>query len=355
MDAGPAIAISPDRRAFRLVAARQEAPVSLMWLAVALAVLSLAQVFLDLNEVWGVHALHAGLVLLFVLGAVAVRSPRVPDRAVPWFTALAALAVVIVLTGEIVRNPTSLGLAYVLVVMTCFGVFVLAMPAMLVTALLMLACWVVDVRVTEPENVTGWLAAGVAALVVSGVALRVRLQGLDALADLTFENATHATRDPLTGILNRRGIEQRMDELVAVAQRQESEVFVSFVDVDGLKSANDGYGHDFGDAVLRGVAEAILESVRAADAVGRWGGDEFIVVGLGVGQDPVDLRRRIEDILVARPVAGGQWQPSVSIGSASGGSGEDVFIGLLTDADRDMYSRRTHERAGGSSPAAPQG
>ena len=339
----------PDRRAFRLAAARREAPVALAWLAVALAVLSTAQVFVEPGD-WWPHLLHAGLVALFVVAAFAVRSPRVPDRVVPVFTAGAALAVVLVLATEIIRHPTVLGLAYVLVAMAGFGVFVLSLPVMLVTSALMLVVWIVVVRVEAPDDIIGWDLIGIAAVIVGTVALRVRLGGLDALADSTFENATHATRDPLTGMLNRRGIEQRMDELMAVARRQEGEVFVSFVDVDGLKGANDGYGHDFGDAVLRAVADAIFGSVRAADAVGRWGGDEFIVVGLGVGQDPQGLRQRIEAVLVAHPVSGGRWQPSVSIGTAHGAPVEDIFIGLLTEADQDMYARRTRERSRGGEP-----
>lgn len=355
MSSGSVGAVSPDRRAFRLTAARNEAPVALTWLAVALAVLSIGQVVVEASGGWLPHLLHAGLVLLFVLAAFVVRSPRVPDAAVPLFTAVAALAVVLVLAAEILRNPTQLGLAYMLVAMACFGVFVLSLPVMLATAILMLVTWVVVVPAAVTDDVLGWLLVGLAAVVVSTVALRVRLGGLDALADATFENATHATRDPLTDMLNRRGIEQRMDELIAVAQRQDAEVFVAFVDVDGLKGANDGFGHDFGDAVLRAVADAIFESVRAADAVGRWGGDEFIVVGLGIGQDPVELRHRIEHWLLLHPVPGGEWHPSVSIGSAHTRPAEDVFVTLLTDADQDMYARRTRERAGESSPGTAAG
>lgn len=355
MRAGLGGPVSPDRRAFRLAAARSEAPVALAWLAVALAVLSIGQVIVEASGGWLPHVLHAGLVVLFVVAAIVVRSPRVPDAAVPLFTAVAALAVVLVLAAEILRHPTQLGLAYVLVAMTCFGVFVLSLPIMLTTALLMLVTWVVVVPVAVSNDVIGWMLVGVAAVVVSTVALRVRLGGLDALADVTFENVTQATRDPLTGMLNRRGIEQRMDELIAVAQRQESQVFVAFVDVDGLKGANDGYGHDFGDAVLRAVADGIFESVRAADAVGRWGGDEFIVVGLGVGQEPAELRHRIEGVLLLHPVKGGEWRPSVSIGSAHAAPDEDVFITLLTDADKDMYARRTRERSGENAPGMAAG
>ena len=55
-----------------------------------------------------------------------------------------------------------------------------------------------------------------------------------------------------------------------------------FVDVRGLKRANDDNGHAFGDAIIRATADALRESVRANDLIARWGGDEFIVIGEGI-------------------------------------------------------------------------
>lgn len=84
-----------------------------------------------------------------------------------------------------------------------------------------------------------------------------------------------ALRDPLTGLLNRRAFDSHLAAAVERAKRSDSRLSVAFIDLDGFKRANDRFGHAFGDAVLRAVAERLRQLLRSADIVARLGGDEF--------------------------------------------------------------------------------
>jgi diguanylate cyclase len=92
--------------------------------------------------------------------------------------------------------------------------------------------------------------------------------------------ATESNVDPLTGLLNRRGFEQAQDRLLATVAANE-EVAIVLIDIDNFKSINDRWGHGTGDRVLRAVGQVLGREVRATDAVGRIGGEEFAVLLTG--------------------------------------------------------------------------
>ena len=94
--------------------------------------------------------------------------------------------------------------------------------------------------------------------------------------------AALAARDPLTGILNRRAILDRLAEELSRATRQGGRLTVGMCDVDHFKAVNDTYGHQAGDEVLRGFTAAVQEQLRKYDSVGRYGGEEFLVIAPGV-------------------------------------------------------------------------
>ena len=145
-------------------------------------------------------------------------------------------------------------------------------------------------------------------------------------------------------MLNRRGVEERVAELVAVARRHEDVVFAKFVDIDGLKAANDRYGHDFGDQVIQSTARALRSTVRAGDLVGRWGGDEFIVVGMGHPLPPETLAERLRIHLGQSGIDLTRWPAALSIGTATAPAGDVDFDSLIATADADMYTRRRSRR-----------
>jgi diguanylate cyclase (GGDEF)-like protein len=96
-------------------------------------------------------------------------------------------------------------------------------------------------------------------------------QALTRIAEL-------ATRDELTGLLNRRATLDRLRELHALSARQGASESLVFVDLDHFKRVNDERGHAVGDAVLAAAAKRLQSGVVAGDVVGRWGGEEFLVV-----------------------------------------------------------------------------
>jgi diguanylate cyclase (GGDEF)-like protein len=118
-----------------------------------------------------------------------------------------------------------------------------------------------------------------------------------------------ALRDGLTGVFNRKHLEERLDAEIAYAQRHRTELSLVIFDVDHFKKVNDTYGHLAGDAVLKRVAKVLLDGLRAEDVLGRYGGEEFVIVARGI---PVDAARLLADRL--REALG---QTSLRLGTAA--------------------------------------
>lgn len=136
-------------------------------------------------------------------------------------------------------------------------------------------------------NVTGCVVDPPAVLALGGRAATPTATGHRSIwivADLSVqkqkeaENWHHANHDVMTGLPNRRFIQDRLDQALAFARRDGRRVAVVELDLDGFKLINDTYGHRFGDAVLEEVARRLSAVVRELDTVGRWGGDEFVLV-----------------------------------------------------------------------------
>jgi diguanylate cyclase (GGDEF)-like protein/PAS domain S-box-containing protein len=151
------------------------------------------------------------------------------------------------------------------------------------------------------------------------------------------ELEARATRDGLTGVLNRSSIIAALQG----ALDQAGAVGVAFIDLDGFKGVNDRRGHAAGDAVLVEVAQRLQAQVRAEDSVGRLGGDEFLVVCPGADASDVhELARRL-DAALAAPIdhADGPLDGRASIGvacSAAAGLARDAES-LVAAADASMY------------------
>jgi diguanylate cyclase len=152
-----------------------------------------------------------------------------------------------------------------------------------------------------------------------------------------------AYHDELTGLPNRRLLEDRYRLAVAISERQREDVALLFIDIDRFKTINDVFGHDFADRVLRELALRITGCIRASDVACRYGGDEFVVLLSGNRERPdaastaTKIRARLSVPIVfdAQEIA-----VTVSIGIALYPADGSDLVGLVKAADKDMYERK---------------
>jgi diguanylate cyclase (GGDEF)-like protein len=140
--------------------------------------------------------------------------------------------------------------------------------------------------------------------VIARVSAAVRVKELqDDLRARNAELDRIARSDPLTGLANRRHLDEQLAAHAASAARHHHELSVAVVDIDNFKSVNDTFGHNAGDTVLREVARRIAVSARVEDIVGRWGGEEFIVILPHCGVEGATVvSERIRRAVAASPV-----------------------------------------------------
>ena len=168
-----------------------------------------------------------------------------------------------------------------------------------------------------------------------------------------------AHHDPLTGLPNRRFLEQRLSDALVKRIKTSTEVAVLFIDLDGFKRINDTLGHEAGDQVLLEVAEQILACIRPSDMVGRLGGDEFVVLieGVSDGWIPSTIARRItESLEQPMKIAEQKLKISASIGIAVSSTQTNDASDLLRRADAAMYGAKrsgSHIAVGDESIALP--
>ncbi|MGH2843316.1 MAG: putative bifunctional diguanylate cyclase/phosphodiesterase, partial [Solirubrobacteraceae bacterium] len=150
-----------------------------------------------------------------------------------------------------------------------------------------------------------------------------------------------ATHDPLTGLPNRTLILDRAEQLLARARREQIPCGALSIDLDGFKAINDSLGHRAGDTLLQAIAMRLGSAIRGADALGRLGGDQFVILveGLALAAGPELVAERILDAL-GQPFAlaqanNGRVSTTASIGIACGDY--DAPVDLLRDADIAMY------------------
>ena len=155
---------------------------------------------------------------------------------------------------------------------------------------------------------------------------------------------TMALTDSLTQLANRNAIMQRLAEEVARARRDAKALAVFMLDVDHFKKVNDTYGHQVGDEVLRAVAARLARQCRAYDAVGRYGGEEFIAIMPGPDLDQtagIGERIRASVADEAIPSAAGDLAVTISVGGAYACPGPETTVDLLIQkADAALYAAK---------------
>jgi two-component system cell cycle response regulator len=160
-----------------------------------------------------------------------------------------------------------------------------------------------------------------------------------------------ALHDGLTQLLNRRAVRDRAASEFARARRHRGPFAIAMMDIDHFKSVNDTYGHAAGDKVLGQVARRLAESVRASDDVGRWGGEEFLVLMPETNrQDPLAAGERLRTIIASTPMQitddmAKTITVSVGLAALDGSEGASVDLDtLIRHADEALYRAKAAGR-----------
>jgi diguanylate cyclase (GGDEF)-like protein len=161
------------------------------------------------------------------------------------------------------------------------------------------------------------------------------------------EMAELALRDTLTGLPNRRAIEAYARAQFEQANRLKLPFTVAMIDLDHFKAVNDRHGHAVGDAVLRAFAQAVPPQLRAPDRLGRWGGEEFLLVLPGTAQHELPgLFQRLRTAFASATVNGlpTPHGRTFSMGSAEAGVDGGVIEALVEAADQRLYEAKAAGR-----------
>ncbi|MBP7338855.1 GGDEF domain-containing protein [Niveispirillum sp.] len=186
---------------------------------------------------------------------------------------------------------------------------------------------------------TGVFAAGILALALERTA-RYGFQ-----LELKLEEQAHI--DPLTGIANRRRLEDRAREEVERARRFNRPLSLMIMDLDHFKGINDRHGHPFGDKVLRALAALGRANLRQTDLFARVGGEEFVVLmPETTAEAAAQLAERLRTLLSATPVTEGEISltATISIGIATHGADAPTVEALMTLADKALYAAKAQGR-----------
>jgi diguanylate cyclase (GGDEF)-like protein len=201
----------------------------------------------------------------------------------------------------------------------------------------------IEYRVPAREGKIVWLAArGVPMRGGSGRVSRIIGVCQDITERKRREEMVHflAYHDALTGLPNRRLLDDRLKQAVYQAQRRDARIAAMLVDLDDFKQVNDTAGHRAGDAVLREVAKRLGACVRKADTVARHGGDEFVILMADVHEraDCQIVAEKILDALAAEfRIDGAAYKLGASIGISLFPSDAGDAEALLRNADVAMY------------------
>ncbi len=174
-----------------------------------------------------------------------------------------------------------------------------------------------------------------------------------ALADLERANQrleALSASDELTGIGNRRGFFASSRQHFDLARSRARDLLLFYVDIDGLKSINDSFGHVSGDDALRSMSGLLLKAFRQTDIIARMGGDEFVVLAIDMRpeQEPV-VRRRLAGIVEGfNATSGKPYHLAYSMGCAAWQpSAYESLEEMMEEADRRLYAEKHAKRAAG--------
>ena len=224
------------------------------------------------------------------------------------------------------------------------GIITAAALMMVIGIPLALYQWLVQGDYLQGQTVAFGVYSYAYVLVAMGFMASVLIEYQHSLSSL-------ATEDPLTQILNRRGLENALYLTLAQAARQKLPTAAIMVDIDRFKEVNNNFGHEVGDQVLRQIAQYLQRVSRTSDVVARTGGEEFLIILPHTDLDSArTLAERIRTDIAGSPLTINQQRIPITVSLGVAGALGEIDLGKLSqEADRAMYLAK---RGGGSQVAS---
>ena len=257
-------------------------------------------------------------------------------------------AIALVLGADAVEGPRTAYVGVLAVVPMFAAVFAGPVVTAVIGAVTWLAALTFGMTVSGGSIQAQSLRLGVIAIVsiLAIVASALRLRQEHRIVRAEQEAATIAEvrrlseTDELTGLLNRRGLLKAIDGTEGFAERM-----IALIDIDNLKQVNDSYGHQVGDLYITAVARRLSASLAGTDLIGRWGGDEFLIVLDLPGSRSGLVLDRARAAVTSNPVGvGDRLLPvSVSVGAADWPARQPLDASLAL-ADAALYEAKSAGR-----------
>lgn len=177
-------------------------------------------------------------------------------------------------------------------------------------------------------------------------AVKQQMQQLEGQLAAHEQYRYQATHDSLTGLWNRAAIFEILERELARAKRENRSVGLVLADVDHFKRVNDTFGHVAGDTVLKEVAGRLSASLRDYDSVGRYGGEEFLMILPGCdAENALKQADRVRACMAARPVTAEEGEIAVTISLGVSAANDPASMGLvLRAADAALYKAKNAGR-----------
>ena len=274
--------------------------------------------------------MSTGVLLLICAQLFALRPFRPGTVAWSWAVASVLIVVLSIVRAAYLDSPYPLTFAYI--VMTAFAPIALFWRPSIAAGLVMLAALIVSTELHQPGDEIRLIIAGVTALLVGAMLLRLRLKAVAGWSQEKSLSQQLVTTDVLTGTLTARGLLTVVPAIAGMAERTGEHVLLIDIRIPELAEANTKYGARYGDDVLRAAAKTIDRVVRKGDLVARWQGAEFLVAGIGNSPNAADLAQRIQNALHDTGINLGKRPLRLSVGTAAGDPRETTFEQLLAEA-----------------------
>jgi diguanylate cyclase (GGDEF)-like protein len=266
---------------------------------------------------------------------LALRARRRPERWTPDVSAVGSTLLLVIAT--LTADGWAPSVAALFVAVAMYAAFFLRTRSLI--GVLLLACLGQGAALAQSGAETAALTWVITTVTVVGTAGLVRWMR-ETIRALLARLDDAASRDVLTGLLNRRGIFERLEHELARTSRNDQPLTVLVGDLDRFKALNDGLGHAAGDAALLRVGRVLEEASRRTDAVGRLGGDEFVIVLPET--DAVGARIHAQRAMqaIAEEFQNDPIPITVTFGAATVCGASGSVERLLDIADRELYAAK---------------